>query len=137
MASNRSAFMPDHRTSEPVSSRRIATIVSFRDVKEVSQRFDELGGQQYGVGALVHGLLDVVVDGHFEAVSLMDDQIELVEDALFEDAAPSRGVQRTTFRLRKDLVELRQVSRNRRHRRVQSRSASFAMQATGVAPCPR
>jgi magnesium transporter len=79
------------------------------DVKEVSQRFDELGGQQYGVGSLVHGLLDVVVDGHFDAVGIMDDCIELVEDALFEDRNPRGGLQRKTFRLRKDLVELRRV----------------------------
>lgn len=79
------------------------------DVEAVSQRFDELGGQEHGVGSLVHGLLDVVVDGHFEAVGVMDDCIELVEDALFEDTIPQRGVQRKTFRLRKDLVELRRV----------------------------
>ncbi|MGH3637936.1 MAG: magnesium transporter CorA family protein [Mycobacterium sp.] len=76
---------------------------------EVSQRFDELGGQQYGVGALVHGLLDVVVDGHFDAVQSLDDGIESLEDELFEDDGPKRGLQRRTFRYRKDLVELRRV----------------------------
>lgn len=79
------------------------------DVEEVSQRFDELGGQEYGVGALVHGLLDVVVDGHFEAVQDLDDAIEGLEDELFDDRGPRRGLQRRTFRLRKDLVELRRV----------------------------
>ena len=100
-----------HRISGFVLPRGLITVrlSPWFDVKEVSQRFDELGGQQYGVGSLVHGLLDVGVDGHFDAVGLMDDQIELVENALFEDTAPSRGVQRTTFRLRKDLVELRRV----------------------------
>ncbi|MDT5388343.1 MAG: magnesium transporter, partial [Mycobacterium sp.] len=76
---------------------------------EVSQRFDELGGQQYGVGALVHGLLDVVVDGHFEAVQVLDDEIESLEDELFADGGPKHGLQRRTFRYRKDLVELRRV----------------------------
>ena len=100
-----------HRISGFVLPRGLITVrlSPWFDVKVVSRRFDELGGQQYGVGALVHGLLDVVVDGHFDAVGILDDQIELVEDALFEDTAPSRGVQRTTFRLRKDLVELRRV----------------------------
>ena len=76
---------------------------------EVSQRFDELGGQQYGVGSLVHGLLDVVVDGHFDAVQSLDDGIESLEDELFADDGPKRGLQRRTFRYRKDLVELRRV----------------------------
>ncbi|MDX1889385.1 magnesium transporter CorA family protein [Mycolicibacterium sp. 050158] len=78
-------------------------------VDEVSRRFDELGGQQYGVGALVHGLLDVVVDGHFDAVQALDDDIESLEDELFDDDGPRKGLQRRTFRYRKDLVELRRV----------------------------
>lgn len=79
------------------------------DIGEVSRRFDELGGQRYGVGALLHGLLDVVVDGHFEAVQALDDAIESLEDELFADDGPKHGLQRRTFRLRKDLVELRRV----------------------------
>ncbi|MUL82808.1 MULTISPECIES: magnesium transporter CorA family protein [unclassified Mycolicibacterium] len=79
------------------------------DMSEVSRRFDELGGQRYGVGSLVHGLLDVVVDGHFEAVEALDDAIESLEDELFADGGPQRGLQRRTFTLRKDLVELRRV----------------------------
>jgi magnesium transporter len=79
------------------------------DVDEVSQRFDELGGQEHGVGALVHGLLDVVVDGHFTAVQCLDDAVESIEDDLFADFNPRSGLQRRTFRLRKDLVELRRV----------------------------
>lgn len=76
---------------------------------EVSRRFDELGGQEHGVGALVHGLLDVVVDGHFEAVQALDDGIEALEDELFADTGPPHGLQRRTFRVRKDLVDLRRV----------------------------
>jgi magnesium transporter len=79
------------------------------DIGEVSRRFDELGGQSHGVGALVHGLLDVVVDGHFDAVQALDDAIESLEDELFSDTAPSHGLQRRTFRVRKDLVDLRRV----------------------------
>ena len=78
------------------------------DIEAISQRFDELGGQEYGVGSLVHGLLDVVVDSHFDAVQSLDDSIEAVEDDLFEQTA-TKGLQRKTFRLRKDLVELRRV----------------------------
>lgn len=100
-----------HRISGFVLPRGLITVrlsPEF-DTEIVSQRFDELGGQEYGVGALVHGLLDVVVDGHFDAVQALDDRIESLEDDLFEDR-PQRGdLQRRTYRLRKDLVELRRV----------------------------
>lgn len=79
------------------------------DIDEVSRRFDEIGGQEYGVGSLVHGLLDVVVDGHFDAVQCLDDGIESLEDDLFAEHVPRKGVQRKTFQYRKDLVALRRV----------------------------
>ncbi len=63
----------------------------------------------YGVGALVHGLLDFVVDGHFEAVQTLDDEIEGLEDLLFDDRPHDRDVQRRSFALRKSLVRLRRV----------------------------
>jgi magnesium transporter len=100
------------------------------DIDAISQRFDELGGQEYGVGALVHGLLDVVVDGHFEAVQRLDDAVESIEDDLFADASPKPGLQRRTFLLRKDLAELRRVVLPMRevvsaiqHRRLDAKTA--------------
>ena len=56
-----------------------------------------------------HGLLDVVVDSHFDAVQAMDDQLEELEESLFEERPLSRGVQRTAFQRRKALVQLRRV----------------------------
>jgi magnesium transporter len=111
------ATLVKHRISAFVLSRGLITVrlppIAGDDpgfgMDEVSQRFDELGGQQYGVGALVHGLLDVVVDGHFDAVQSLDDGIESLEDELFADDGPRGGLQRRTFRYRKDLVELRRV----------------------------
>ncbi len=99
-----------HRISGFVLPRGLITVrlSPYFDMDEVSQRFDELGGQEFGVGSLVHGLLDVVVDGHFDAVQALDDGIEALEDELFSDD-PRKGIQRRTFRLRKDLVELRRV----------------------------
>jgi magnesium transporter len=64
---------------------------------------------QYGVGSLVHGLLDYVVDGHFDAVQSLDDQIEQLEDLLFDDSPHDKDVQRRSFELRKSLVHLRRV----------------------------
>jgi magnesium transporter len=99
-----------HRISGFVLPRGLITVrlsPNF-DIDDISRRFDELGGQEYGVGSLVHGLLDVVVDSHFDAVQSLDDGIEAVEDDLFEENA-RKGLQRRTYRLRKDLVELRRV----------------------------
>ncbi|MDV7133827.1 magnesium transporter CorA family protein [Williamsia muralis] len=79
------------------------------DITEVTTRWDEMGGQQYGIGALIHGLLDVVVDGHFDAVQRLDDGIEDLETLLFDDKHNSRALQQQTYQLRKDLVSLRRV----------------------------
>jgi len=64
---------------------------------------------KYGIGALVHGLLDFVVDGHFDAVQSLDDEIEKLEDLLFDERPRDRDVQRRSFELRKSLVRLRRV----------------------------
>ena len=120
-----------HRISGFVLPRGLITVrlSPHFDIDAVSQRFDELGGQEYGVGSLVHGLLDVVVDGHFEAVQALDDGIESIEDDLFANN-PRSGLQRKSFRLRKDLVELRRVVLPMRevvnsiqHRRLDAKTA--------------
>ncbi|MCL2515001.1 MAG: magnesium transporter CorA family protein [Microbacteriaceae bacterium] len=64
---------------------------------------------RYGVGTLVHGLLDSVVDSHFETVQVLDDTIEGLEDGLFDDRAVAAHVQRSTYQVRKELVQLRRV----------------------------
>ena len=64
---------------------------------------------KYGVGFLLHGLLDYVVDTHFDAVQTLDVQIEALQDRLFEDNPRDRLMQRRTFELRKSLVQLRRV----------------------------
>lgn len=80
------------------------------DIEEVVRRWDDNADLlKYGVGALVHGLLDMIVDGHFEAVQVLDDSMEDLEDGLFDERAASAEVQRATYQVRKDLVELRRV----------------------------
>ena len=63
-----------------------------------------------GVGFLLHGLLDLVVDSHFVAVQALDDELESLEDHLF-DVGRSAGVDvpRRSFELRKSLVRMRRV----------------------------
>jgi len=100
------------RVSAFVLDRGIVTIRhgSDFDMDEVVRRWEDNGNLlKLGVGALVYGLLDYVVDGHFDAVQALDDSIETLEDGLFDDRAVSREVQRRTYRIRKDLVELRRV----------------------------
>ncbi|GAA3829836.1 magnesium transporter CorA family protein [Nocardioides panacisoli] len=70
---------------------------------------DEADLTKFGVGALLHGLLDFLVDGHFDAVESLDDQIEQLEDLLFDDRPHDHTVQRRSFELRKSLVQLRRV----------------------------
>lgn len=63
----------------------------------------------HGVAFLLWGLLDTIVDGHFETVQQLDAQIESLEDALFDDRPREKEVQRRSFELRKSLVLLRRV----------------------------
>jgi magnesium transporter len=82
---------------------------SFPIEKLVERWDDNRDLTKYGVGALLHGLLDFVVDGHFATVESLDDQIEQLEDLLFDDRPHDRDVQRRSFELRKSLVQLRRV----------------------------
>jgi magnesium transporter len=80
------------------------------DIDAVVQRWDSSADlAKHGVAFLVHGLLDYVVDGHFEAVQALDEQIEALEDQLFVPAARQADVQRRSFELRRSLVMLRRV----------------------------
>lgn len=130
-ADETASMLDIHRISGFVLPRGLITVrlSPHFDIDAVSQRFDELGGQEYGVGSLVHGLLDVVVDGHFDAVQKLDEGIETLEDDLFENNM-QKGLQRKTFRLRKDLVQLRRVVLPMRevvnsiqHRRLDAKTA--------------
>jgi magnesium transporter len=63
-----------------------------------------------GVGYLLYGLLDYIVDGYFGTVQALDDRIEELEDLLFAETARDQGtVQRHSFELRKSLLGLRRV----------------------------
>jgi magnesium transporter len=80
------------------------------DLEPVLKRWDETSDLiSKGVPALVHGLLDVIVDSHFDAVQALDDAIEGLEDDLFDQSPQNNDVQRRSFTLRKSLVQLRRV----------------------------
>lgn len=81
------------------------------DIDSVVQRWDDNSDlMKFGPRALIHGLLDEIVDGYFDAVSALDDDVERVEDILFsEDAQLVRDVSKQTFALRRSLVEARRA----------------------------
>lgn len=78
------------------------------DIHQVTARWDNSPDlAKYGVAFLLHGLLDCIVDGHFEAVQSLDEQIEDLEDLLFQPVNKDSETERRTFELRKSLVLLR------------------------------
>ncbi len=80
------------------------------DIGAVIERWDESPDlAKFGVGYLLYGLLDYIVDGQFEAVQSLDDSMEELEDRLFDNVPQGLEVQRRSFQLRKSLVLLRRI----------------------------
>jgi len=79
------------------------------DMDAILTRWTEDGLLAHGVAALVHGLLDELVDGHFETIERMDEVLEGLEDLLFDPVTKSRVIQQRIFSIRKSLVQLRRV----------------------------
>src|SRR6185312_3556305 len=80
------------------------------DIGAVIERWDaspELA--RFGVGYLLYGLLDYIVDTQFESAQSLDDFAEELEDQLFDNVPHGMDVQRRSFQLRKSLVLLRRV----------------------------
>ncbi len=79
------------------------------DIDAIVARWDNLPDlAKNGVGFLLYGVLDYLVDGHFDAVQDLDEQIDALEDQLFDESGSHiAAVQRRSFELRKNLVLLR------------------------------
>jgi len=94
------------------SPRYLITVRKTPDVpiEPLIKRWDDNADlAKHGVGFLLWGLLDVVVDGHFATVESLDTEIEALEDLLFDDTPRAPEVQKRSFHLRKSLVLLRRV----------------------------
>jgi magnesium transporter len=79
-------------------------------IEPVLARWDESEElAKHGVSFLLWGLLDYIVDGHFNAVQSLDTELESLEDLLFDDAPHNTEVQRRSFEFRKSLVLLRRL----------------------------
>lgn len=104
--------LEDQQVSAFVLERAFVTVHSGRwqDIETVVQRWkDNSDLIRCGTRALAWGLLDVLVDTHFEVVQQLDDEIEGLEDILFDQNNHVHQVQRRTFTLRKSLVHARRA----------------------------
>jgi magnesium transporter len=80
------------------------------DIDSVVARWDSDTDKPtaHQVGALVHGLLDVIVDEHYDVVLRMDEAIDALDDALF-DPRGDIDIRRRGYALRRSQSELRRA----------------------------
>jgi magnesium transporter len=93
-----------------ITARALITVRKTHfDVDTLIARWDA-GGRlpDSGIGWLVHGLLDAVVDGHAHAVAGLAEAVDALEDTLF-DPRPVVDIHRRGFQLRRTQVRLRRV----------------------------
>jgi magnesium transporter len=100
-----------HEVAAFITSDALVTVRKTRgfDIDDVLRRWDNTDVGAVTTGFLLYGLLDHVVDSHFDAVQSLDTEIEALEDQLFADDPRDKDVQRRTFQLRKSLVKLRRL----------------------------
>lgn len=80
------------------------------DIDAVVRRWDAASGlAKSGVGFLLHGLLDYIVDGHYTVAQLVDDWTEDLEDQVLDDHPKFAQLQRKSLQLRKNVVRLRRI----------------------------
>lgn len=79
-------------------------------IDELRRRWDrdpELS--QFGVGFLLHGLLDLIVDGYFTAVEIFDDYYDDVMDGIFAERPMEPDAQRVWFEARRALLRFHRL----------------------------
>jgi magnesium transporter len=78
------------------------------DIDKLQARWDDSAVlAKNGVAYLLWGLLDMIVDGYFDVVQELDEEIENLEDLLFAEARQDLLIQKRSYALRKALVVLR------------------------------
>ncbi len=99
-----SVFVTDHGL---ITVRRDESF----DIAAVTKRWDEsVVLAEHGVAFLLWGLLDVIVDGYFDVIQKLDDEVEELEDLMFDGERKDTVIQRRSYNLRKALVTLRRVA---------------------------
>jgi magnesium transporter len=101
-----------HEVSAFITDRALVTVHGDQgfDVDALVHRWDISSDLvKHGVAYLLHGLLDLLVDEHFDAVQSLDSEIDGLEELLFADDVPDKDTQHRAYRLRKSLALLRRV----------------------------
>ena len=99
-----------HEISAFITERALITIrKSAADVASLTERWDAdpVLGAKGGVGFLVYGLLDLIVDGHYAAARALDEAMDKTEDLILDEGGAPRTVRMYGFALRKTLAGLR------------------------------
>jgi magnesium transporter len=94
-----------------VTPRALVTVrKSEFDIDTLLRRWDLDSAEQRapGVGYLLYGVLDAVVDGHYDAIETLEDLAENLEDHLFQPRS-NMDIRRQGFELRRALATLRRV----------------------------
>ncbi|MFK3979851.1 magnesium transporter CorA family protein [Micromonospora sp. NPDC050397] len=105
------------RTSEVAAFINQRVLITVRyderfDVNQLLIRWDENADlARYGVAFLIYGLVDALVDGHFESVQQLDQSLVELQSAMFRPHSETyTQLQERTFQGRRSLVRLRQVA---------------------------
>lgn len=96
-----------------VTERGLITLRDDEDfsVEALTKRWDESAAlSSNGVGYLLWGLLDLIVDSYFDVVQKLDDEVDALEDMLFENRRKDAEIQRRSYELRKAIVVLRRIA---------------------------
>jgi len=77
----------------------------------VTERWDRSPDlASHGVSFLLYGLLDVIVDGYFEAVEAFDEYYDEVSEGIFSDTPLEPAQQQDWFRMRQALVRFHRLA---------------------------
>ena len=79
---------------------------SYADVRARCEANPDLLAQ--GPGFALYALMDFIVDQYFPVVAALEDELEAVEDAIFEERV-SRETTERLYRLKRDLVEVKRA----------------------------
>ena len=96
-----------------VTKEAVITVRQNEDFRmdDVLKRWDESAElAHYGVAFLLWGILDVVIDDYFKVIERLDNELEALEDELFEPKPKDTTIQRRSYQLRKSLVLLRRAA---------------------------
>ena len=81
------------------------------DMGVVLSRWDAHPGLlAHGVGGMVWGLLDAIVDTHLDTVQQLDEVVDDLEESVFADNVDTRSVQRAAYDAHKQIVTLRRLA---------------------------